>query len=76
MEKQIAAARTSLVKAGWEKRGVYDEPRLSEVMAMYAEIGLEVRQEPFDPAGEPGCSACMRSDATRYRTVYTRKKAD
>jgi hypothetical protein len=61
-----------LLRQGWKKRSTCDEPRLSELAAMYREIGLEVRIEAFDPLSEPGCSDCMQADAGRYRTIYTR----
>ncbi len=61
-----------LAAEGWRKRSSYEEPRLSEIVAMYEEIGLEVRIEPFNPLETPGCSQCMKRNARRYRTVYTR----
>lgn len=65
-EKELAAD-------GWVKRTTYDEPRLSEIVDMYEEMGFEVLVEPFDPADEPGCSECMKIDAARYKTIYTRQ---
>jgi hypothetical protein len=41
---------------------------------MYAELGLEVRIEPFDPADQPDCAECMRQQPDRYKTIYVRKK--
>lgn len=61
-------------KKGWRKMGTYGEPRLSELIQMYAELGFEVRLEPFEPSDGTECSECMRGSAERYRTVYTRKK--
>ena len=63
-------------REGWEKKGTYDEPRLSEVVAMYREIGFEVRLAPFDPEGDGGeCTECMKSAPRKYQTVYTRRKS-
>lgn len=60
---------------GWKKQGSYDNPRLSEIVRMYEEIGFEVRLEPFDPSDDDkSCSECMKADRDRYKTVYTRKK--
>ncbi len=59
---------------GWEKRTTYDEPRLSEMAEMYAELGLEVHIEPFDPATQPECAECMRQQPERYKTIYVRKR--
>jgi len=62
------------MKEGWEKRATIDEPRLSELVKMYEELGFEVIIEPFIPDEEPGCSECMKTSPQRYRTIYTRKR--
>jgi len=36
-----------LVAAGWERRFIACEPRLSEMVEMYKEIGFEVILEPL-----------------------------
>ena len=36
-----------LVAAGWERRFIACEPRLSEMVATYKEIGFEVLLEPL-----------------------------
>ena len=58
---------------GWEKQTTFDEPRLSELVEMYKEIGFEVHLEAFHPDEEPGCTECMKADPDRYKTIYTRK---
>ena len=63
-----------LKKEGWTKQTTHDEPRLSDIVEMYAEIGLEVHLEPFAPDEEPGCTACMRGAPENYQTIYTRPK--
>ena len=73
MEEQIATGN-SLAERGWTKKGTYDEPRLSEVIALCSEIGLEVRKVPFDPAHETQCTACLQASAERFFTVYTRRR--
>jgi hypothetical protein len=65
-----------LALEGWERQNSLDEPRLSDVVSMYEEIGFEVRLESFDPENEPGCTACMTASAERYKTIYTRRKTD
>lgn len=62
-----------LVAQGWRKQATYDDPRLSELVETYREIGLEVHLEPFHPQAEKGCTGCMAAAADRYRTIYTRK---
>jgi len=63
-----------LIREGWKKQSTYDEPRLSEMVAMYEEIGFEVHLEPFDPLSEPGCTECMKFAPEKYNVIYTRKK--
>ncbi len=63
-----------LSRRGWQKQATYDEPRLSEMVALYEAIGFEVHLEPVDPPIESGCSQCLQSDSERYKTIYTRKK--
>lgn len=61
-----------LIKAGWGKRATYDEPRLSEIVEMYEEIGLEVHLEPVDLQNDEGCTDCLKAAPKNYMTVYTR----
>ena len=65
-----------LISEGWEKQATYDDPRLSEMVAMYQEIGLEVLLEPFNAANEEGCTGCMELSPDQFKTIYTRKKID
>jgi hypothetical protein len=62
-----------LCNEGWEKQATYDEPRLSEMVEMYEEIGLEVHLEPFNVENEPGCNGCMQLMPDLFKTIYTRK---
>ncbi len=61
-----------LIKNGWEKRATYDEPRLTEMVEMYEEIGLTVHLEPVDLLNKPGCSDCFKAAPEKYKTIYTR----
>ena len=63
-----------LIQAGWEKQATYDDPRLSEMVEAYKEIGLEVHLEPFDPLNAEGCTGCMQETPEKFKTIYTRKK--
>ena len=65
----------ALSNSGWQRKATYDEPRLSEMVDMYREIGLQVHLEPFNPEEEPGCTDCMASAPGQYKTIYTRKKS-
>jgi len=66
-----------LKKEGWEKRFTIDEPRLSEMVDQYRQLGFEVRLEPVDVSSEE-CTGCLTDPAfsDRYKTIYTRKKQD
>ena len=72
-----------LTKAGWERRFIASEPRLSEMVEMYEEIGLEVLLEPLptkeeseaegtENCADKGCTACFDVDSERYRIIFTR----
>ena len=63
-----------LTAQGWQRRATYDEPRLSEMVATYKDIGFEVHLEPIHPAQEEGCTGCMQLMPDMYKTVYTRGK--
>jgi hypothetical protein len=64
-----------LIQEGWEKQATYDDPRLSEMVEMYKEIGLEVHLEPFNAENEEGCTGCMQLMPDMFKTIYTRKKS-
>lgn len=64
-----------LKKEGWEKRFTIDEPRLSEMVEEYKEVGFEVFLEPVDPSSEE-CSSCISAFHDRYKTIYTRPRQD
>ena len=64
-----------LARDGWKKQVTLDEPRLSDVVEMYAEIDFEIHLEPFHPEEETGCTECMRKTPENFKTIYTRKKS-
>ena len=65
-----------LIKKGWQKQATYDDPRLSEMVQIYEEIGLEVHLEPFHAENETGCTGCMQLMPDRFKTIYTRGKLE
>jgi hypothetical protein len=65
-----------LMKAGRQKRSHFDEPRLSEVIKMYRDVGFEVHTEPVILEDLSGCIECMKVDLDRYQMVYTRNNND
>ena len=64
-----------LIKEGWQKQATYDDPRLSEMVETYEEIGLEVHLEPFHAENESGCTGCLQLMPDLFKTIYTRRKA-
>jgi hypothetical protein len=61
-----------LTSEGWEKRTTYDEPRLSEMVELYKELGFETHLEPLNPDEELECAECMKLAPQNYKTIYTR----
>lgn len=62
-----------LVKDGWEKQSVLSEPRLSEAVEMYEELGLEVRVEPVDlECMDEDCKECFVGEDCKV--IFTRKR--
>ncbi len=50
----------------------YDEPRLSEMVEAYREMGLDVRVE--EPDESELCDACLEGARGQLRTVYIRER--
>jgi hypothetical protein len=69
-----SSRRAQLEKEGWKKQTTYDEPRLSELVQMYEETGLEVRLE--EPEKSDDCAACYDASAGKLKTIYTREKKE
>lgn len=71
--------REELEREGWERRSCEKEPRLSELVALYDELGFEVmllpaRPEDFSGAGEE-CGPCLNeAGLASYKIIYTRPK--
>jgi hypothetical protein len=66
--------KTKSVKEGWKKKGVYDEPRLSELVDMYKEIGFEVLVLDYEANTDNSqCNECIKKNPEKYKILYTRK---
>jgi len=72
---QEMSREEELKKEGWEKRFTIDEPRLSEMVDQYKELGFEVLLEPVDTSSEE-CTTCITAFHDRYKTIYTRQRSD
>ena len=59
---------------GWQRCFVAGEPRLSEVIATYRELGFDVRLVPV-PIEDGVCAECMKAAPDEFRLIYTRKSA-
>ena len=59
---------------GWTRQNTIDEPRLSELVKMYEDLGLEVHLEPLHLEEEDRCDDCLKVDPDRFRTIYTRPR--
>ena len=65
----------ALEKKGWKRQFTTDEPRLSEAVEEYQELGFEVLLEPLNPREMSGeCTSCLIASCDRYKTIYTRRK--
>jgi hypothetical protein len=61
--------------SGWERRTTIDEPRLSELVETYVEMGFEVLLRPVSEEELGGeCTECLMAEPERFRTIYTRLK--
>jgi hypothetical protein len=73
-----------LEKQGWVKQFVASEPRLSEAVELYRELGFEVHLEPL-PKGQEydtcaglerpdqgACRICFDGFEERYKIIFTR----
>ncbi len=68
-----------LIKKGWTRRFVINEPRLSEAAELYRSLGYEVHLEPLPvvdsdlPEEESGeCRTCFQGFENQYKIIYTR----
>jgi hypothetical protein len=73
-----------LLRDGWERRFIACEPRLSEMVEMYEEIGLKVHLEPLpareemekddaNACSDSGCTICFDAGRERYRIIFTKR---
>lgn len=87
MEFEHRSHLEELERQGWVRQFVANEPRLSEAVALYEELGFEVHLEPLpkglecgtcagtDGPGEQGaCRVCFEGFEEPYRILYTRPR--
>ena len=60
----------------WSLRNIADEPRLSELVFLYEELGFEVKLEEIK-IGEidyaSPCNTCFNDKNNKSKIIYTRK---
>lgn len=71
-----------LEEQGWSRQFVASEPRLSEAVQMYQELGFEVHLEPLakepeckscaGPEEEEECRVCFEGVEDQYKIIFTR----
>jgi hypothetical protein len=62
---------------GWTMQFMADEPRLSEAVEEYQNLGFEVHLEDVDPlacAQSQGCTSCFQNPevAKNFKIIFTR----
>ena len=72
----------SLESQGWKRQFAADEPRLSETVQLYREIGFQVRLEPLHPREKTSdgqvcqtngeCRTCFEGFEDRYKIIFTK----
>jgi hypothetical protein len=71
----MMSRQDQLAAEGWIKQFTTDEPRLSEAVEEYQELGFEVLLEPIDPREmTEECTTCLMGACERHKTIYTRRK--
>ena len=77
MAEKKMTREEELLAQGWTRQFDTDEPRLSEAVEMYEQMGLELHLEPvvIDPDSEV-CQMCFEQDCDRYKTIWTRPKGE
>jgi hypothetical protein len=71
----MATKENELEKQGWQRQFTSDEPRLSEAVEFYKELGYEVHLEvPNEEEVLGNCGVCFEGTLDNYKTIYTRKK--
>ena len=61
--------------AGYTRNFVADEPRLSEMVETYEELGFEVVVVPISIDGAE-CTECMKQKPELFQVIYTKQRSD
>ena len=63
--------QTELEAQGWMFRFVADDPRLSEAVASYESLGMEVLLDPVRVDSDE-CTSCLENCFDRCKAIFTR----
>jgi hypothetical protein len=72
-----SSREAKLLAEGWVRQTTIGEPRLSELVQTYRELGYEVEVIEHRTEGD-GCSTCFEADKELgrvYGDIYLRKRA-
>lgn len=74
-----AEKEAALLAQGWQKQFMTDEPRLSEAVEEYCNLGFEVHLEDVAPkacAASQDCTICFErpETAARFKIIFTRPR--
>ena len=89
MESKKTSGIEEIEKEGWVKQFVANEPRLSEAVDLYRELGFDVHLEPL-PKGQEcdtcagteehkekeECRICFEGFEHQYRIIFTRRRKE
>jgi hypothetical protein len=68
-----AVTDAPLIAAGWERRFLVGGDRMAEMIALYRELGYEVKAEAVPREGlDPSCDSCL-SGQVAHHILYTRR---
>ncbi len=59
--------------AGYKRNFVADEPRLSEMIETYQDLGFDVITVPISPDSAE-CNECMKHNPDKFQVIYTRRR--
>ena len=74
--QDTAKGEETLLAEGFERRFVAGEPRLSESIELYGNLGFAVALRPLDEGefASEECTECYRAAPHLYRVIYTRRR--
>lgn len=73
-ERAVEKREGAVDVTGWQRMTTIDEPRLSELVELYRELGFEVLLRPVSREElAEDCLDCYLAQPERFRTIYVRR---